>query len=410
MSPMNNCLHLPMKIRAFSSFCLVLMSVAAFAATQADSDTLLSLARKLAATKAVCGTVEYEVYIPSSADPVKYDIRLTELPAPGDTLCPCDYIIDWTLHHDDNSSQGFSAYHAGNHYRYSNHRLSEYHYVSDPVPFSLGGGAKGVQNAVQFASLLPAFMARTLDELACDTSYIYTLRKIDSRNIRIDGVKRSKGFDALEYEYLLDAETGLPVEMDLVYNPSSISEQTVSAKFRWNMAPAPESINEALLLERYPEVFDKYRTSDFKVTNLPGTLLPGFSAPTATRERYSRNRGDNFRAPTLLLFLDPEAGNPADVVRKTRLAVDELPMQVDVIYLFADHDAEAAEHVVGPIREGEHLLISARSLMRDLGVAETPTFVFCRSNNGKIASVFIGDSSELGSRISQNLMLCAGTE
>lgn len=374
------------------------------AATQTTQlPTLADIAGRLAECGPLSGHIEYEVYIPSSPDPVNYDIKVTSIPVSGDSLCKSSYIVDWTLRHDNNSSTGFSAYFDGNHYRYRNQRLTEYHACADPAPFLLPEG-KNVQTSAQFVNLLPAMTAGLFATMATDSTYIYNIKPSGKGNLRIEGVRRIKGFDALEYEYVVDAASGLPVSLDMVYNPASISEQTASAKFKW-LTSETTTINEAALVALYPEVFEKYRTDNFQVANLPGTILPTITAPTATRERYCHNRGEDFRAPTLLIFLDPEAGDARGTVVKARNAAAQLPMPADIIYLFSVSDANKAENVVGQLREGEHLLIAARSIFRDLGVTGTPTFVFCKADNGKISDVQIGDSDDLTTILAQKLLM-----
>ena len=91
------------------------------AATQTTQlPTLADIAGRLAECGPLSGHIEYEVYMPSSPDPVNYDIKVTSIPVSGDSLCKSSYIVDWTLRHDNNSSTGFSAYFDGNHYRYRN--------------------------------------------------------------------------------------------------------------------------------------------------------------------------------------------------------------------------------------------------------------------------------------------------
>ncbi|MDE6396976.1 MAG: hypothetical protein K2K84_06880, partial [Muribaculaceae bacterium] len=42
-------------------------------------------------------SVNYEVLLPSAADPVTYSVRLTYRPPPADQLSPCACLIGWPL-------------------------------------------------------------------------------------------------------------------------------------------------------------------------------------------------------------------------------------------------------------------------------------------------------------------------
>lgn len=370
---------------------------------QTSQSGLDAIGQRMTLVNNAKGTALYEVYIPSSSEPVVYDIRMSSSVSENDTLCPVDYLIDWTLHHDSNESKGFSAYYSGNHYRFRNNRLNEYHYVADPVPFNIGR-YKGVQMTAQFVDLLPQIIGKKLSDMVSDSTYVYKITNSTDHSVRIEGVRRVKGYDALEYTYVVDTVSALPISVDIVYNPAQISEQTMSVRFKWDAGGFVE-VNERELLRLYPEVFDKFRTDNFRVDKLPGTLLPGFSLPTSTRERYSRNRGDNFKAPTLLAFMDQKSGMPETIVAKIRKAVGQLPFMTDVIYIFGDNDTDGAESVVGQILPGEYILMSGRSLFRDLGVTDSPTLVFCSPDKATISSVHIGDSADLNDIITQNLIL-----
>ncbi len=398
-----------MKILTIFTACLALSAAQVGASTvraTSDRDAVQTLAGKLVSSGPVCGKVKYQVYIPTSSDPVVYDIELTERPVSGDSLAPCSYLIDWTLHHDGDNSKGFTAYFDGNHYRYKGNRLDEYHFKSDPTPFLIGEG-RSVQDAAQFVDLLPQFMARKFAAIANDSTYCYKIENKSDDRMQISGVRRIKGFDALEYEYIFDKNTGMPVSFDIVYNPSSISEQSVSADFDWKSSEDTTGISEATLLSRYGDVFARYRTDNFSINSLVASPLPTFTSPTATHERYSHTRGEGFRAPTLLLFLDPDQGKPGEIVDRTRRAVASLPFGADVIYLFAGSDSDKAEECVPKLRAGEHLLIRARNVFRDLGVTSTPTFVFCSPDAAKVTAVQVGDSNTLGDIITQNLILAS---
>ncbi len=52
-------------------------------------------------------TVKYQVLMSLQAD-VSYTVKLNSMNAPGDSLAPCDYLINWSLATPDGESTGFS--------------------------------------------------------------------------------------------------------------------------------------------------------------------------------------------------------------------------------------------------------------------------------------------------------------
>lgn len=188
--------------------------------------TVNDIAAQLIDSPCSAATVRYEVLMPSAADPVVYTIELLSMPNLGDTLAPADYLIDWTLPRGEAVSRGFCSYADGVHFRYRDTKLQEYHYAEDPRPFI--GEKGGVQMTAQFADLLPQFIGKHLVDMQSDTTYH---SNFDARRLTLSGVQSVNGYDALEYTYTFDAETFLPLQIDMEYNPASISEQTVTAYF-----------------------------------------------------------------------------------------------------------------------------------------------------------------------------------
>lgn len=381
-------------------YLLVLISVVV---PKISGQTLESIAQMLDSVPTASGNVQYKVYLPSSPEPVEHDVDVHATRVPSDTLLPVSYLLDWTLTTPSGESHAFTAYFDGNFYRYHNNRLTEYHRDTDIS--SLGrGSSPGVQITAQFAELTPVVLARRLRAMASDSSYIYEIKpQPQSQRIVVDGVRRVSGYDGMEYEYVFDASTGLPLAFDLVYNPASISEQTVTATFDWDKNARPLVINEDELIKRYPDIFARYRTSNYRIENLMGEPVPTFTSPTPTRERYHHVRGDDFRSPTVLVYLDTSVGDAANTVSDIRRGVDTLPVSADVIYLFADKDIDAIETVTGPMREGEHVLMNAGAAARDMGVTVTPTIIFCSRDRGIITDVQIGYNKNLPIIVNQKI-------
>jgi len=361
--------------------------------------TVDDIARRLTEYPCVAGTAHYEVLMPSAVDPVVYTIELIAVPTTdADTLAPCKYLIDWKLSGMTNTSSGFASYADGMHFRYRDTKLQEYHYAEDPRPFCGENG--GVQCTAQFADLLPHFIGRHLIEMAADTTY---RSNFDAERLVLDGVQNIRGYDAIEYTYRFDPETLLPLEIDFEYNPASISEQSVSARFEWRPVECP-TIDETFLTDRYAEVFERFRTSNFRVDNLRGTPLPTYNGYTTDRRRVSYDRGTVLDAPTIFVFLDPAVADNDVTINAVRAAVSSLPMIVHTVFVFTENDPESALRTIGHVSSNESIILSCRGLARDCGVTAFPTLLLVAAN-GTITDSIIGANKGMSDIVTQKMIL-----
>lgn len=340
--------------------------------------------------------VRYDVLLPSAADPVTYDIELLAV-NPGDEYSDCCYLIDWTLPRGNNVSKGFSSYYAGDHFRYRDTRLQEYHVAEDVTPFLTDGG--GVARNAQFADLLPAFIASTIQKMQSDSTYSYTFSPDKST---LSGVRRVNGYDALEFTYTFDSATGLPVELDFVYNPASISEQFITATYTWEDSRTPcPVIDEEFLVEHYPEIFEKYRTSNFRVENMSGNPMPTFSFITAESGRINHSRGEaDLASPLLMVFVDPAVATTNSVIETVREALASMTYSVIGVYVFND----GITPEVFTATDGEAVATGGRGLVSKCGVTAYPTFLFV-NRDGTVASVIQGTSNDLLTALTQSMIL-----
>lgn len=372
-----------------------------------------SLGRALADMGDYSGDCRYEVLLPTSRRPVVYEIGMFSRAAAGDTLAPAEYVIDWAVDKDGNSSRGFSAYAGGNHYRFRGDRLQEYHYADDPVPFAPRGSVDGgVQNNAQFADLLPQYIGRRLEDMAADSTYRYEYHPYKTVNGRrcivVDGVRSFGGVDAIEFVYAFDRETLRPVSADFEANPGQIGEQTITATYTY---PATRirpfgAITENALIEAYADAFGNFRESDFRLDNMPGRKLPEFSAPTVTGERYTHHKDDSFASPVIIAVLDSETDSAGATVDALRRAAETMPMQTELILAFISNDIDAIEALTGPCREGEHILMSARGLARDCGVTATPVVIIC-DRDATVKEIVNGFNNDLSDVVIQKTVTSA---
>lgn len=350
---------------------------------------------------------EYSVSLPQGDEDVVYSVALHSDALPGDTLCEAAYLADWQLVSPRKDSAGFSAYLPGHHYRYGDHRLQEYHYAWDSIPFIVGRG--GVQRNGRFAELLPQMLARQIRGMEADSTfavrYVPDTVVSGSHVAAVEAVQRVRGYDGRYFSLFLDRESGMPLRLYNEYNPGQISEQSVTVVYTY-----PDDMDknrprsEEELVALYPEVFEKYRESNYRVENLRGLPMPAFSLPTTTGERYTRHKGDRFLSPTVVALLDPSVSTAKETVEALRRAVDSLPGETGLVMVFSGSNSDMIEEIAGALRPGEAILMSGRSLARDCGVSEYPV-VIVASRDGIVRDVILGFNRNLGESVIQAVSL-----
>lgn len=370
------------------------------------ADKLMEMPEYMAAAR-------FEVLLPQASEPVEYDVILQSEATPSDTLSPCKYVIIWSTISAAEPTEGFSAYYDGNHYRYRNHRLQEYHAASSIDAFMPTGheirSKSGVQSTAQFADMLPQFIGQRLSEMSADSSYIFQIH-LDTliqgqRRLVIDGVKRGRGYDVMRFSYVFDKDTLHPVMTEIENSPGSISEQIVTINYRTAGDATPMAISEDGLMNRWPEVFELYRESTFRSENLVNTMLPSFACQKLdSPERYIHNVNEKFISPVIIVALDPDVATTIQTVDEIRRAVDMAPMELDVLWVFASNRAEEISGILGSLRHGETALTSANSLIRNCGITMYPTIILADSSS-KVTDVIPGFNNETGMIVLQKAML-----
>ncbi len=356
----------------------------------------------------------YAITLPSREDDVVYTLRLAQEPTPTDTLCPAIYLIDWSLPTPMGVSDGWSAYFDGNLYLYRSNRLREYHTSWDPAPFrSQTSGSRtieGVQLSTQFAELLPSFLARQLSSMQADSTWTLTEPReviCDGRDaLRFDARLDMAGERVQEKSYWFDAATKRPLRIDLEANPGSITEQTITTTYTYpdSLASTPIPVTEEDLIALYPDTFERFRESNFRIENLADTPMPAFSLPTSTGERYTRHRGDPFRTTTVIALLDPSTSFSPNVVEDLKKAFAGAASDFDIIWAVTGTNPDAAESLVPKLEPGQHLLLNARSLARDCGASSLPV-VLVVDPRGTVKKVILGYNPELATIVIQSVAL-----
>ncbi len=352
-------------------------------------------------------SVRYEVALPMATDDVVYDVEIASDCNRSDTLCGMDYLVRWQLPRAESKAEGFLAYFNGHHYRYRDHRLQEYHFEWDSIPFQAAGG--GVQRNGQFVDLLPSSIARELRTMLRDTAFTVSFSGdtvMEGNHVAmVCATQTVNGFCGRNYRLIADRSTGLPLNVWNEYNPGQISEQGVEAAYSYERSPQLKAVaSEEELMGMYPEVFEKFRESNYRIENMRGLPLPSFSLPTVTGERYTRHRGDSFNAPTVVALIDPAVETSVETVKALREAVASMPMQVDLILAFTGSNIDTVESLTGAAGMGEALLISAKSLARDCGTSVFPTILLVGSG-GNVENVILGFNNSLSQDVIQSLAL-----
>ena len=385
-----------------------ILTISALAAASwlqaADVDPRINaIADRLNKTEAYTDSARFVMSMESMSNDVAYDIALRQKAAPADTLSPCSYIVRWNAA-DRGRSGGFTAYFDGNIYSHTggNRRMAEFHADADTTVFRPSDPSTGMQQTAQFANLLPAFIGAELKKMAADPECSLRLTTdtvVGGRRMQaISAVHGRGGFTARTLRYVLDPETSLPVSMEIVNNPGSDSEQSISVTYSGAPARSCGEISEESRTEMFPDAFTRYRRGRMDVRRLTGHSLPAFSLPTTTGERYTRENGDSFRRPTVVAIIDDTAPEAEATVANLREAIARADTPSDLIMAFTGNNVDRIEALAPDMRQGEHLLISARGLARDLGATSLPTIIVCDAD-AKVGIVLTGFNNTLSSDV-----------
>lgn len=362
----------------------------------ADAQGLDSFIEKLESTAGYQARVTYAVTLPQAEDDVVYTIDLVQ-PASD------SYLIDWSTTTPSGPLAGFSAYAPGHFYTYRNNRLREYHIEWDSLPML---GERAVQHTAQFASLVPGEVAHEFRQIIADPEhYVVTIKGNEVKVSRM----ASDQIDA-EMKWTFSPETGMPLEFTGEYNPGSISEQTVKARYETMPEPMEiDTITEEWLRERYPEVFENYRQSNFAIESMPGQKLPSFSLPLTfggAGERLTRQSTDGFTtAAAVVVLLEGESTLAEQLVREVRKAAALSPIETEVIYAFTGRDPEVnGAALLNRLLPGETAVNGARRLASDCGAAALPVVMVC-DGNATVKYVTVGLNNEMAADVMKMITL-----
>lgn len=383
-------------------FLIPLLLTASWAA--AAPSGLTAIISGLEAEDRFAAQCNYQVLFPNASEPVEYTVDiLSSSSAPGDTLSPADYLLEWTPQHTGTPSRGFSAYFGGHHFRYRDRRLQEYHAETSPQSFAPGQRAEnGVQQRVQFYDLLPQSIAATLAKMETDSNYTYSIAESTRggrRLLSVSGTERRNGYDAVCFKYTFNPENMKPLEIRLQNNPGQISEQEVTVRYSYPPVPVPfPEIDLEYLIRRHPTEFELYRTDTYTLDNLPGRPMPRLGAKNLAGERVVIDHSSTLARPTAVVILDSGAGDPAATIAAVSEAMAAVPRAVDVIWLFLDNRPEDVEPLIGADIPGT-VLLGGGSFARDCGSGTATPVVLFINTDGTVNSFIRGYNQRLASDV-----------
>ncbi len=371
----------------------------------------------------------FSVTMPQLPDDVIYSLTISQTPAPTDTLCPAAYLIDWAITQRPGmtspspSDHGFTSYFNGNHYNLIAERLRERHIESDPGAF-MRPQRGGVAVTSQFADLVPAIMANRLREMSADPRYTLTAvadtTVAGEKAVALIARMTVDGAVASEGEYLFyPGERLTPRRIVLENNTGSISEQTVTTKFDrpTDAGSAPAPVSEDQLIAAYPDEFERFRTSSYRLETLPGRHFPAIAVPilngdrpTRTTsssdddDRYTRTASQGFDVPTVIVLLEAKSEFTPKVIEAVREAARQLPWRIDILWTFTDTNPNDVEAVISKPGSDETILRSARSVARDCGAGSMLPAIIFAGRDGIVKDFTAGYNNSLSSDVLKKMM------
>lgn len=371
-----------------------------------DKAQVGNLITQLAGIKNFCSDVRINVTLPITMQDISYEARVLTQPSYNDTLSPVKYLIEAR---DTTDQISFFSYFDGNYYNFSGDKLREYHWTYDSIPFIEKTNGNQIIAPVHrsglFVGLIPSFLAKEINVL-CKSSENKINFVEDSiisghHSTFLKVYEYIKGNPSRELEYHFDRNTKVPIYYQIISNPGSMSEQTLSATFNPCDADSIE-ISQKFLMNLHKDIFQKYLTSNFTLNNLKNSKLPLFSLPTTTAERYTWN--GEFLNPTIIVFLDSEAGLTGQTILDIRKAVEEMPFVTTVIWIFKDKDLHAILDQMPETKLDEYTLVNGKSLATDCGVTGFPSIIIA-DKGGIVKNVIIGYNNNLKDDVIQKTVL-----
>lgn len=343
-----------------------------------------ALVRSLENDTIYSGRVDYSVTLPQSSDEIRYVVDLQSVGAG-------DWLIQW--HDIDHDQTGWTAQTGGDYYSFRARRLQEIH----------AGWDKQQLPRAQFSELFPKNIGAQLREVISEPErYEYTLTEVNNL-LTLKALRKAGEITDAELTWAFDPVTLQPLKFSAEYNPGQISEHQVYASYN-PLDQTVTSISEASLKELFPDAFTNYRQSNFAIEQMRGEPLPAFSIQLASGEgRLTRERGEEFRQPTVLVLLESDSALAGELVEAVRQAVSESPKDAAIIWACMERNPRSAAELLGKLGPEETALIGAKKLAADCGAAALPVIMICRPD-GTVSDIAIGLNKETRTDVIQMIM------
>lgn len=342
------------------------------------------LASSLEELQPFSANVSYSITLPQAEDDIVYSVDLLA-PAAG------NWLIDWSV--PAAGHKGWTAMFDGHFYNFRNRRLQEIH----------SGWDRQNPPRAQFADLLPENIARQLREFAADPKQFSVTTSESGSELTLRAERLTAGRTDAELTWVFDSSTLRPLRFNAEYNPGEISAQQISAVYQ----PAEltfKELSEQMLRERYPDAFANHRQSNFAIEQMRGEPLPAFSLQLASGAgRLTRDQGQDFKVPTLLVLMESQSALAPELVESVRQAIEQAPAEANVIWACMERNPSSAQDLLGELRPGETALIGAKSLAADCGAAALPVILLCHPD-GTVDNVIIGLNKDVRTDVIQMIM------
>lgn len=336
-----------------------------------EAETIVSALERI---QPYAATVTYSITLPQAEDDIVYTVNV-------ESLAPRNWLIDWTV--DKAGQKGWAARFGGDFYNYRNRRLQEIHegWDSQDPP------------RVQFSELLPENIASLLREFVNDTERYNTQIVSGADELTVRTERLTGGEVDAEFRWTFDSASARPLRYSADFNPGTITAQQISATFA-PAEPTLTDLSEEILRDRYADAFSNHRQSNFAIEQMRGEPLPGFSIQLADGEgRLTRQTGDEFRLPTLVVMLESRSALASELVESIRRAIDRSPVETSVIWACMERNPESANDLLGPLRAEETALIGAKKLATECGAAALPVILVC-DQSATVRNLIIGLNKE----------------
>lgn len=301
-----------------------------------------------------------------------------------------DYFIEYKNSND--TAKSFVASIGDSYYRYDGRKLSEYHRDNDSIPFI---GKTPVTKSGIFYQFLPRVLQKEINELI--------MCKDNKVNKAGNGVlyitQLVGGHEAKSIKYNANSDD-MPNLYDALNNPGQMGEQSVIVEYTYPEGENIGEISEQMLVSRYTDVFAKYRSSNYSLSSLKGSLLPALSVSdlSGNSAEISSTNANN----SLVVYMENGAGLNDYTISQIREGVEQSIIPVKIFWIYTGKNIEAINEEIGQMSDDEKLLVGGKRTATKLGITGYPV-VFFINKSGIVSGISIGTNNDFKSIVIQGI-------